>query len=187
MYFGVSARGGRLERRQLVERLHGFGHGHALLVFLRFKPRDIEGFGLLCSVRMLGAGIDAKIAELDAGQRTARQHPLDRLFHHPLRKLALEDGLRRPLLDAADKAGVMIVDLLVALLAGQHDLVGVDDDNVVTVVDVRRVGRLVLAAQPHGRDGGEPADHEAGGVDQNPFLLDLGGFGRICGHGESFR
>src|ERR1043166_50766 len=29
-------RGGGLQRAELVERLHGFGHGHALLVFLRF-------------------------------------------------------------------------------------------------------------------------------------------------------
>ena len=44
-------------------------------------------------------------------------------------------------------AGVVVIDLLVALAAGEHHLVGIDDDDVVAVVDMRGEGRLVLAAQ----------------------------------------
>ena len=102
----------------------------------------------------------------------SRQHALHRLLDDPLGELALEDRARGALLDAADEAGVVVVDLLLALAAGQHDLLGVDDDDVVAVIDVRGVGRLVLAAQAHGDDRGEPADDQAGGVDQHPFLLD---------------
>ena len=54
-----------------------------------------------------------------------------------------------------------MIDLLLALAAGEHDLLGIDDDDVVAVIDMRRVGRLVLAAQPHGDDRGEPADDQA--------------------------
>jgi hypothetical protein len=80
------------------------------------------------------------------------------------------------LLDAARIAGVVIVDLLLALAAGEHHLVGVDDDDVVAAIDVGRVARLVLAAQAHGDDRGEAADDKAGGVDDDPLLVDVGGF-----------
>ena len=144
----------------------------ALLMFLRFMAAMSSVSRLLRRVRMVGARIDAQVAELRAAERAARQHALHRLLDDALGELALEDRARGALLDAADVAGVVVVDLLLALAAGEHDLVGVDDDDVVAVVDVRRVARLVLAAQPHGDDRGEPADDQAGGVDQHPFLLD---------------
>src|SRR5262249_30662539 len=63
-------------------------------------------------------------------------------------------------------------------LAGQHDFFRVDDDDIVAVIDMRGVGRLVLAAQPHRHQACEAADHETRGVDDDPFLLDVGGPGR---------
>ena len=44
------------------------------------------------------------------------------------------------LLDAADIAGVVVIDLLLELLAGQHHLGGVDDDDIVAAIHMRRVG-----------------------------------------------
>ena len=76
-------------------------------------------------------------------------------------------------------AGVVMIDLLVALAAGQHDLFRVDDDDVVAVIHVRREGRLVLSAQAEGDDGREAADHEPLGVDQHPLLFNVGGLRRI--------
>ena len=109
----------------------------------------------------------------------ARQHALDRLLDDALGELALEDRLGGALFDAADIAGVVVIDLLVALAAGEHHLVGVDDDDVVAVVHVGREGGLVLAAQAHGDDRREAADDEALGVDEKPFLLDVGRLGRM--------
>ena len=94
-------------------------------------------------------------------------------------KRALEDRLGRPLFDAADIAGVVVVDLLVALAPGEHHLVGVDDDDVVAIVHMRRERGLVLAAQARRDDGSEPPDDEAFGVDQKPLLLDVGRLGRM--------
>jgi hypothetical protein len=54
-------------------------------------------------------------------------------------------------------------------------LVGVDDDDMVAAIDVRGEARLVLAAQDVGDDRtGEAADDQAVGIDQMPFLFDLG-------------
>src|SRR5262249_3567810 len=84
-------------------------------------------------------------------------------------------------------AGVMAIDLVLPLLARQHDFFRVDDDDIVAVIDMRGVGRLVLAAQPHRHQACEAADHEARGVDDHPFLLDVGGLGRKGFHDTAFR
>jgi hypothetical protein len=48
-------------------------------------------------------------------------------------------------------------------------LVGVDDDDEVTSVDVRRVDRLVLAPQKGGGGGGETAQDNVLSVDDVPL------------------
>src|SRR6185369_11835274 len=48
---------------------------------------------------------------------------------------------------------------------------------VVAAIHMRRVGRLVLAAQPHRDQRGKAAEHETVGVDQQPVLFDVGQFG----------
>ena len=89
-------------------------------MFLRFIDATSSVLGLLGFVRMLGAGIDPQIAELDAAERSARNHALDRLFDHALREATLEDRLGGAFLDATDEAGVIVIDLVVALATGQH-------------------------------------------------------------------
>ena len=133
---------------------------------------------MLGLVRMLRPGIDPQISQLHAAERPARDHALDGLLDHALRIAAFEDLARGAFLDVADIAGVLEIDLVVALAAGQHRMRGVDDDDVVTAIDMRRVGREMLAAQPHGDERGEPADHQTFGVDQHPFLRHLGGLCR---------
>ncbi len=82
-----------------------------------------------------------------------------------------------------------IMNFLIELSAGQLHLLGVDDDDVVAAVDVRRKGGLVLAAQPVGDDGRETPEDDVLGVDQKPAVGDLGWFGgiglhRLCAHGR---
>ena len=133
-------------------------------------------------MRMLGAGVNAQIAHLHAAERAARDHALDRLLDHALGETALEDRLRGALFDAADEAGVMVIHLVLALAAGQHDMRRVDDDDVVAAIDVGRVGREVLAAQAHGDESGETADDQTLGVDHDPLLHHVSGLCRIGFH-----
>jgi hypothetical protein len=95
---------------------------------------------------MFGAWIDTQIAELLTAERPARQHALDRLFDDALRKRARQDLLRGAFLDPADVVGVVVVDFLLALSPGKGDLGGVDDDDIVAIIDVRGEAWLVLAA-----------------------------------------
>src|SRR5947208_17120036 len=119
---------------------------------------DVDLLGRLGLVRMISTAIDAEVAHLDATERTTRDHALDGLLEHALGVLALEDLARGALLDVADIASVLVVGLLLALAAGEDRMLGVDDDNVVAAINVRGVGREMLAAQAHGDDGGETTD-----------------------------
>src|SRR5215471_19334260 len=134
---------------------------------------------------MRRTGIDPQVAELHASQRSTRHHPLDRLLYDPLGKLSFKNRTRGALLDAADVPGVVAVDLVLPFLAGEHDLFGVHDDDVVPAVDVRRIGRFVLAAQAHRDNACKPSDDETGSVDQHPLFLDLSRFGRKGLHGAA--
>ena len=82
-----------------------------------------------------------------------------------------EHLLERPRAQAPGIAGVVVVELGRALVAGHVDLLGVHDHDEVAGVDVGRVLGLALAAQ-HVRDlGREPAERLAVGVDEHPVAL----------------
>ena len=69
-----------------------------------------------------------------------------------------------------------VIDLVLALVAGEHDLFGVDDDDVVSAIDMRRVDGLVLALEAGGDQGREATDDEAFGINHDPLLLHRAGF-----------
>src|SRR4051794_7465872 len=127
----------------------------AHLVLAVHRP-DVEGLGILAAVRMLGAVVEMQSAHLVAAERAARDHALDRLLKHALGEAALEHLAGGDLLDPARIAGVLVIDLLLELAACEADLAGVDDHDMVAAIDVRRVARLVLAAQDVGDDRCEP-------------------------------
>ena len=140
------------------------------------------GFGLLGGVGMLRPGVDLQLGDLLARQAVAGQHALDGeaddLFGPPLEHL-----VERAALDAARVARVAVVALLLALLARHGDLLGVDDDDEVAHVAVRRVRRLALAAQQVGELGRQAAEVLALGVDEHPVALAIGGCGDVGLHG----
>ena len=81
-----------------------------------------------------------------------------------------------------------VIGLALGLAASDAQLRGVHDDDVVAGIDVRRVLRLMLAAQPGGDVHGEAPEHLVLGVDDEPALLDFAHFGGIgfhCGNSES--
>jgi hypothetical protein len=84
-------------------------------------------------------------------------------------------------------SSVPVVLLVEHLPAGDPDLRGVDHDDVVASVDMRRKFGLVLAAQARGDLRGEAAEHLAVGVHQVPSMHDVP---RLCCkglHGKAAR
>src|SRR5262249_52448524 len=127
---------------------------------LAVQRADIEPLRLLRSVRVVGSGEDPEVLHDLAAERPARHHALDRLFDDPLRMLAVENGALAAPLDAAGITSMPIEDAVGALVAGQLHLFGIDDDDIVAAIHMRRIGGLVLAAQPGRDDRGEPAQHQ---------------------------
>src|SRR5687767_4499937 len=104
-------------------------------------------------MRMGGAGIDLEVLHLATAERATGNHALNGLLEHALGKAAFERLAHRALLDAARIAGVPVELLVCELLAGEDDLLGIDDDDVVAVVDMGGKGGFVLAAEAHGDNG----------------------------------
>jgi hypothetical protein len=77
---------------------------------------------------------------------------------------------------------VAVVPLLVELVAGDLDLLGVDDDDEVAGVDVRCVLGLALAAERVGDLGRQAAERLALGVDEIPLARDLSRLGAVGLH-----
>ena len=134
---------------------------------------------------MVGAGVDLELGGLLAAEAGVGKHPLHRLLDDLLRPGGQHVGERAGL-EPTGVAGVVVVDDLLRLRAGQHDLLGVDDDDEVTGVDVRGEVRLVLAAQEHRDLRSETPEHHVRGVDDVPGALDIGGLGLVRAHVKAF-
>src|ERR1700760_1809442 len=111
---------------------------------LAIHRSNVHRFGLLGFMRMLRPGVNAQVAELHTAEWPARNHALDGLLDHALGKATLKDRLGRAFLDAADETGVIVINLVVAFAPGEYDMGRVDDDDMVTAIDMGRVGREVF-------------------------------------------
>ena len=101
-------------------------------------------------------------------------------------KVALlgHQGAILDLLQAARIAGMIAINLVVQLLAGQHELIGIDHDDIIATVTVRGEGGLMLAAQHRGDLGSQAAHNHALSVDDVPLALDVLGICHITIHGK---
>lgn len=77
------------------------------------------------------------------------------------------------LLQTAGITGVMLVFLGDLFIAGEADLVGVDDDDEVAGINMGRVFRAVLAPEDSGDPGAQAAEHLAVSVDHKPIAVDF--------------
>ena len=99
------------------------------------------------------------------GHHAADSHP------HGDFGLLLHQNAIGGLFQTAHPAGVGAVELLLALLAGEDGLAGIDNDDVVAAVGVGGVGDFALAAQQIRSPDGGLAQGLAGGVQDVPCLL----------------
>src|SRR5206468_7395650 len=131
-------------------------------------------------MRVLGAAVHRQLLDHGVAQRALGQHALDGLLECAAGVLGLHflEGL---LADAARVAGVAVVDLVGLFRAGDPELGGVDDDDEVAGIDVRRVNGLVLAAQSEGSFAGYPSEHLVGGVNHKPLVLHVSVLGADSG------
>ncbi len=92
---------------------------------------------------------------------------------HRLFRLCTHQGVITDSLEVADITRVMIIILLFSLTAGEDSLSAVDDDDVVTAVNVRGKGGLVLAAEKNCGLCCNAAERLACSVNYIPFAVNL--------------
>ena len=144
---------------------------------------ELEGLRLLGDVRMLAALVDLELCGHLAAHLVLGEHSLDGLLDDGLGTAGkeLDEGL---FAETTGEAGVAAIELGVSLEAGEDDLLGIDDDDVVAHINVRSVEGVELAGENRSCCGGEASESFAGGVDDKPLALDVFSAGDGCCHGE---
>ena len=94
---------------------------------------------------MLSSLVAVQAGHSLSAQGVGRNHALNSVGHSLIAGFS-HQSLILGFLQAADPAGMSAMELLLQLLAGQDSLIAVDDDDVVTAVNVGGESGLVLAA-----------------------------------------
>ena len=119
---------------------------------------------------VLGAGIDVEVAEQLVAQTVLGEHA----FHHLTEEAILAFGLEAcgcRLTLSAGVSGVTQIHAIVPLIAGQNDFVGINDDDVVSAINVRSEVGFVFAPEQLGNLGAQTSQRLAVGIDDHPFFV----------------
>lgn len=135
---------------------------------------------------MVGAVVDVHVLDETAAKTVLGQHAFhdtdEQRVHAGLEMLVerfAHQYLGGELTLTAGIAGVVEIDVVGHLFAGENHFVGVDDDHVVAALGVGSVAGFVFPAQNLGYLRAETAEVKAGGIDEHPFVLNL-----VCAGGN---
>jgi len=141
----------------------------------------IPNFGLLGCMGVLCTCEDAKATELPLCNGVLLEHSANCKLHCELGAL-LHEVLVLGLLESADPTRVSAIVLLLELLAGEDCVLCVDDDDIVTAVNMRSIGGLELAAKKVCGNSSGLAEGLACCIKDIPFSFN-GFLGKhSCGH-----
>lgn len=119
-------------------------------------------------MRMSRTSIDFKFLAHLATHLGLRQHAPNRRFQYSLR-MALKLFFGADFFESARIARVMVIDFLLPFIAGEDDLLGIDDDDVIADIEVRSIRRFVFAHQNARGFCSKAAYGFAVGVDDKPL------------------
>src|SRR5579863_6438846 len=105
-----------------------------------------ERLRILGRVRMAVARVDVQAAQLIVTRAIGREHAAHRALDESFGMLGMNfaRGLNA---QTAGVTAVAVIEFLIEFLSAQLDFLGIDDDHVIAVVNVRRPRRLVFARQ----------------------------------------
>lgn len=116
---------------------------------------------------MLGASVDFKFFDHRAAKFVTWKHALDCVFDNEFGLFGAHFA-HAGVAFATHPARVKHVVFVSVLLASDLDLLGIDDDDEVTSVRVRRVGRLMATTEHVGNFYGYAAKCLIGSIDDEP-------------------
>ena len=134
-----------------------------------------DRLGLLGFVRVGVTGVDLELFHLGGSKLILGNHSLDRPLENEFGTTLSDLGRSLNGL-AADVTGVTGVDFVLFLGPGEAGVFGIDDDDEVTGVNVRRKDRLVLSAEKTGCLHSDFADDLVLGINDVPGTLDVSWF-----------
>ena len=126
---------------------------------------------------MFAACIDIQVTENLVTQAVLREHAADGVLDYCSR-LAGEQFLGGGETLAARITGMANVHAVRKLLARKTNLVRIDDDDVVTTVNMRRIARLVLATEDKSDTGSQATQDLIRRIDNQPLFGDGTGVSR---------
>lgn len=129
-------------------------------------------------MRMILSRVYVKPTVGAASHLVLGQHSLDSVSDNAIGMLG-QHSLERNGLQPPRISAVSMVELVPQLLACGADLLGVDHDDEITTLQMRRVGRFVFAYQDGGDLGSDPSECLTAGVDKPPAALNVSSFDRM--------
>ena len=131
------------------------------------KGLESDGLWLLGFVRVFFTGINLELLHLGGTKLVLGDHSFDGPLKNELGTTLTDfvwslDGL------TTDVTGVTCVDLVLLLAAAELGVLGINDDDEVAGIDVRRKDRLVLSAKETGCLHGDFSDDLVLGINNVP-------------------
>lgn len=123
-------------------------------------------------MRMFAACINMKFTIHLGAELVLRKHAADCMFNNPYRSFA--KSIPCLLVSVtADIAGVVEVNFLQFFLACQNDFVCIDDDDIVTGINMRCVGRFIFAGKNFGNVSSQAANGQSFSIYDIPLRVML--------------
>src|SRR5699024_1082296 len=136
-------------------------------------------FWFLCFMWMLASSIHVKFLACCATEWVLRKHAFDGVFQEAYRvfvsKISCRDGF-----DPTYVSGVSVVHFILCFVTTQSNFLSVDDDYVVTCINVRCACWFVLASKDRCNFCGKTAECLSLCIDNIPFTLNVSFVGHKC-------
>ncbi len=130
---------------------------------------------------MLGAIKDAEASQTVGGQFILWQHALDGVLDCNF-WIFFDNFLKFQFGQTAGETAVAIIHFINHLVTSNLNILGIDNDDIVTIVDVWGESSFAFTHQLVGDDHSELAEWHAAGVNQIPFAADFWAFLAISFH-----
>ena len=122
---------------------------------------------------MIWPRINVKLFHLRPAKRVARDHTLNSFNHYTLRMLPIQNFVRGPAFDTARVTRMPIISFITSLVASETNFLSVNNDNIITAIDMRCEQWFMLATKSHRHNASKTAKNQAFGVNHEPIPLNF--------------
>jgi hypothetical protein len=140
---------------------------------------EFDFFWFLCHHVVLGTCVNTQVGEDFAPQSVFRKHALDCIANQE-RGIFFEHLFGRSKGGSPGIARVAEVELILHFVSGETHFTGIDHNNIVSRIHMGSKFRFVFSSENACYIAAKPAQWLSFGIDYQPFLADVLGFGRIC-------